>query len=153
MYKDEFNLTSDMILEKDFKIDTRGYRLKEVDQFLDLVIADYEHFYAIIRNLEKEIENLKIEPGKELCTLITCTPYGVNTHRILVKGERVPYDGASIEADTLTMIKKTVDPKTVFGICFIIFIIYLFVINKKPKKQKGNTGDQHDEEKTSSNGS
>ena len=57
MYKDEFNLTSDMILEKDFKIDTRGYRLKEVDQFLDLVIADYEHFYAVIRNLEKEKED------------------------------------------------------------------------------------------------
>ena len=57
MYKDDFNLTSDMILEKDFKIDTRGYRLKEVDQFLDLVIADYEHFYAIIRNLEKEKED------------------------------------------------------------------------------------------------
>ena len=45
------------ILEKEFKIDTRGYRLKEVDQFLDLVIADYEHFYAIIRNLEKEKED------------------------------------------------------------------------------------------------
>ena len=57
MYKDEFNLTSDMILEKDFKIDTRGYRLKEVDQFLDLVIQDYEHFYTIIRNLEKEKED------------------------------------------------------------------------------------------------
>ena len=56
-YKDEFNLTSEMILEKDFKIDTRGYRLKEVDQFLDLVIADYEHFYTIIRNLEKEKED------------------------------------------------------------------------------------------------
>ena len=57
MYKDEFNLTSDEILEKNFKIDTRGYRLKEVDQFLDLVIADYEHFYTIIRNLEKEKED------------------------------------------------------------------------------------------------
>lgn len=57
MYKDEFNLTSDMILEKEFKIDTRGYRLKEVDQYLDSIIADYEHFYAIIRNLEKEKED------------------------------------------------------------------------------------------------
>lgn len=57
MYKDEFNLTSDMILEKNFKIDTRGYRLKEVDQFLDLIIADYEHFYTIIRGLEKEKED------------------------------------------------------------------------------------------------
>jgi len=57
MYKDEFNLTSDTILEKEFKIDTRGYRLKEVDQFLDLIIQDYEHFYAIIRSLEKEKED------------------------------------------------------------------------------------------------
>ena len=42
------------ILEKDFKIDTRGYRLKEVDQFLDIIIGDYEQFLEIINNLEKE---------------------------------------------------------------------------------------------------
>ena len=58
MYKDEFNLTSDMILEKDFKIDTRGYRLKEVDQFLDIIIGDYEQFLEIINNLEKEKADL-----------------------------------------------------------------------------------------------
>ena len=56
------------ILEKDFKIDTRGYRLKEVDQFLDVIIGDYESFLEIINNLEKEkaellgeIMNLKQE--------------------------------------------------------------------------------------------
>ena len=54
MYKDEFNLTSDMILEKNFKIDTRGYRLKEVDQYLDTIIGDYEQFLNIINGLEKE---------------------------------------------------------------------------------------------------
>ena len=42
------------ILDKDFKIDTRGYRLKEVDQFLDVIIGDYEQFLEIINNLEKE---------------------------------------------------------------------------------------------------
>lgn len=42
------------ILEKNFKIDTRGYRLKEVDQFLDDIIGDYEQFLEIINNLEKE---------------------------------------------------------------------------------------------------
>ena len=42
------------ILEKEFKIDTRGYRLKEVDQFLDIIISDYEEFLNIINNLEKE---------------------------------------------------------------------------------------------------
>ena len=52
----KISLTPQDILEKDFKIDTRGYRLKEVDQFLDEIIGDYENFYAIIKNLEKEKE-------------------------------------------------------------------------------------------------
>ena len=46
------------ILEKEFKIDTRGYRLKEVDQFLDIIIGDYEQFLNIINNLEKEKADL-----------------------------------------------------------------------------------------------
>ena len=54
------NLTQDDILEKEFKIDTRGYRLKEVDQFLDLVIQDYGTFLDVIRKqeLEKELKDL-----------------------------------------------------------------------------------------------
>ena len=48
----------DFNLEKDFKIDTRGYRLKEVDQFLDIIIGDYEQFLEIINNLEKEKADL-----------------------------------------------------------------------------------------------
>ncbi len=49
------------ILEKNFKIDTRGYRLKEVDQFLDDIIGDYEQFLEIINNLEKEKADLITE--------------------------------------------------------------------------------------------
>ena len=41
MYQNKINLTPQDILDKEFKIDTRGYRLKEVDQFLDIVISDY----------------------------------------------------------------------------------------------------------------
>ena len=58
MIQDKISLTPQDILEKDFKIDTRGYRLKEVDQFLDEIIGDYEQFYDIIKNLEKEKEEL-----------------------------------------------------------------------------------------------
>ena len=54
MYQNKINLMPQDILEKDFKIDTRGYRLKEVDQFLDVIIGDYEQFLDIINNLEKE---------------------------------------------------------------------------------------------------
>lgn len=58
MYQNKITLTPQEILEKDFKIDTRGYRLKEVDQFLDVIINDYEQFFSIIDSLEKEKADL-----------------------------------------------------------------------------------------------
>lgn len=58
MYQEQFNLSSKDILEKEFKIDTRGYRLKEVDQFLDLIISDYEQFFKILKDKDKEKEEL-----------------------------------------------------------------------------------------------
>lgn len=61
MIQNKISLTPQDILEKDFKIDTRGYRLKEVDQFLDEIIGDYEQFYNIIKSLEKEKEVLMKE--------------------------------------------------------------------------------------------
>lgn len=57
MYQDRILLTCKDILEKEFKIDTRGYRPQEVDKFLDAIIRDYEEFLNII----KEIENDKKE--------------------------------------------------------------------------------------------
>jgi DivIVA domain-containing protein len=56
MNKNLINLTPEKILYKEFKIDTRGYRLKEVDQFLDEIIADYQTFNKIILDLQKEKE-------------------------------------------------------------------------------------------------
>ena len=61
MYQNKITLMPQDILEKDFKIDTRGYRLKEVDQFLDVIIEDYEKFLEIINNLEKEKADLLAE--------------------------------------------------------------------------------------------
>ena len=56
--QNKISLTPQDILEKEFKIDTRGYRLKEVDQFLDEIIGDYENFYEIVKTLEKEKDDL-----------------------------------------------------------------------------------------------
>jgi DivIVA domain-containing protein len=58
MYQNKITLSPQDILEKEFKIDTRGYRLKEVDQFLDVIIGDYEQFYNIVNDLEKEKADL-----------------------------------------------------------------------------------------------
>ena len=57
MYQERILLTGKDILEKEFKIDTKGYRPQEVDKFLDAIIRDYEEFLKII----KEIENDKKE--------------------------------------------------------------------------------------------
>ena len=54
MYKDRIALSSAEILEKEFKIDARGYRLQEVDKFLDIIIKDYNEYNNIIRILEKD---------------------------------------------------------------------------------------------------
>ena len=48
--------------------------------------------------LPYETELLLAVPGEDLCTLVTCTPYGVNSHRLLVRGSRVPYEKAMEEA-------------------------------------------------------
>ena len=61
MYNDRITLTMQDILEKEFKIDARGYRLQEVDKFLDVIIKDYNEYNNIIKSLEKENTVLKNE--------------------------------------------------------------------------------------------
>lgn len=65
MYKDKISLTMQDILEKEFKIDARGYRLQEVDKFLDVIIKDYNEYNNIIRNLEKD-KKLLLEENNAL---------------------------------------------------------------------------------------
>lgn len=58
MYQDRILLTSKDILEKEFKIDTRGYRPQEVDKYLDTIIRDYEEWQKIVK--EKESDNKEL---------------------------------------------------------------------------------------------
>ena len=84
MNKNLINLTPEEILNKEFRIDTRGYRLKEVDQFLDEIIADYQTFNKIILDLQKEkddqteiILNLKQEI-RDLKTTVEISRSAIN---------------------------------------------------------------------------
>ena len=54
MYQERILLSSNDILDKEFKVDTRGYRPQEVDKYLDVIIRDYDEFAKIIADLEKE---------------------------------------------------------------------------------------------------
>ena len=58
MYQERILLPVKDILEKEFKIDTRGYRPQEVDKFLDIIIRDYEEMTSIIKELEKDKKEL-----------------------------------------------------------------------------------------------
>ena len=64
MYNDKIFLTPNEILEKEFKVDARGYRPQEVDKYLDMVIRDYTEFNSIIKRQEKEIKYLTEDNSK-----------------------------------------------------------------------------------------
>ena len=74
-------------------------KLKEGDHFL-LHILDDTLCYEVdrIEVVEPEqTDSLAVEEGEDLVTLLTCTPYGVNSHRLLVRGHRVPYNPEEIQ--------------------------------------------------------
>jgi sortase A len=84
---------------------------------------------------------LAIEEGKDYVTLFTCTPYGVNTHRLLVRGSRIPYDGSDSETPTVveSMVKAVTNYYMLFmimGIAITILIILLlrFLFRRKQPK-------------------
>ncbi len=61
MVEDKIVLSPTEIYEKEFKIDARGYRPQEVDNYLDIIIRDYTEFMTIIRGQEKQIHELEEE--------------------------------------------------------------------------------------------
>ena len=58
MLFEEISLTPQDILDKEFKIDTRGFRPQEVDKFLDVVISDYTKFISLVKRLDSEKKEL-----------------------------------------------------------------------------------------------
>ena len=64
MYNERITLSPQDILDKEFKVDARGYRPQEVDKFLDVVITDYNQFITEIKNLKKELAFANDENNK-----------------------------------------------------------------------------------------
>lgn len=104
----------------------------EVDQILPMVDKD-DH---------ETLENaLKIEEGKDQVTLFTCTPYGVNSHRLLVRGRRVAYNGeedkeATISESMVESIKNYYMIYTILGLAVTLLVILLLRYLSKKKKNK-----------------
>ena len=96
----------------------------------------------ILTVLPEETEALSIVPGQDYATLVTCTPYAINTHRLLVRGHRIPYEEAvKIEKNTSTGIELSFTTKVLIvtlGIIFIGLIIAMLysLYDKKRRKKK-----------------
>ena len=96
----------------------------EVDQIL--IVKPYE------------MEALEIESGKDYCTLVTCTPYGINSHRLLVRGHRVE-NAAAASAVRVTADAMQIEPLIVAPIAAIPMLLVLLIglLLPRPKKKVG----------------
>ena len=82
----------------------------------------------------QEINSLQIEEGKDLCTLVTCTPYGVNTHRLLVRGHRIENLEDSMYA-RITADATQIDSMIVAPVLFIPLLLILIIVLLIPRKK------------------
>lgn len=122
---------------------TRLPELKTKDNFY-IEINNETHAYEVdqIKTvLPTDTDYLKIEQGKDMITLITCTPYMINSHRLLVRGHRIPYVAKEMDKDIKTIGKYQTIKFILLGLLgllilfILIFLIYrLYKLNKISKK-------------------
>ena len=130
------------------KLFTNLDKLTEGDTFM-LRVLDEVLTYEVDQILivePQETSPLKIEEGKDYCTLVTCTPYGINSHRLLVRGHRIDNveeaDAVRITADAIQIEPLLVGPFAALPLLAVLLVILLAL----PQKPKSHGGDDHEEE-------
>ncbi|MGT2783817.1 class C sortase [Streptococcus merionis] len=114
-------------------------KLREGDRFT-LHILDETLTYEVdqIRVVEPtDLSSIVIEDGQDLCTLVTCTPYGVNTHRLLVRGHRVENtDGLARVTANAIQIKPIVIAPFLALPLLMTMVIYVFLSTRESAQQR-----------------
>lgn len=112
----------------------------QVDQILDMVDKD---------DMETLEEALQVVPGEDHVTLFTCTPYGVNSHRLLVRGTRVPYTGEEeVESTPVdTMLRAVQNYYMLYlilglSVTLLVILIMKFLFGRSRRKDGGDRTDQ-----------
>ena len=95
--------------------------------------------------LPSELQDLEIDPNQDYCTLVTCTPYGVNTHRLLVRGHRVENEKgqANVTAEAIQFEPVIMAP-LIAAPLLLILIIWLFIYTGKRAKHKDALREQRE---------
>ena len=126
------------------KLFTNLDELAEGDVFLLRTLDElltYEVDQILIVEPE-DISALHIESGKDLCTLVTCTPYGINSHRLLVRGHRVEtvetLSWAKVTSDALQVEPIIVAPLLALGIIAVLLVVVGISDHSKKKERRGN---------------
>ncbi len=116
------------------KMFTDLLQVKEGDVFYLHVLGETLAYQVVSLNtvLPYDTSLLGITPGADLCTLITCTPLAVNTHRLLVTGERIPYESAQeIQAEMqqeTTEVESAWEQEYLHGLYIALAIVLLLMI-------------------------
>ena len=107
-----------------------------------LIIGDVFYLHVLDETLAYQVVEINtvlpydtsllgIAPGEDLCTLVTCTPYGVNTHRLLVRGSRIPYEEAELlveETAEEEAAKSTWEQKYIEGLLWGVAAVLLLLL-------------------------
>lgn len=127
------------------KLFTNLDKLAVGDTFLLRVLDEvltYEVNQILIVEPE-QVDALGIVPGEDYCTLVTCTPYGINTHRLLVRGHRVENTPEAARMH-VTADATQFDPLLVAPVLAIPVLLLLLIILLLPKRQSKSRGDEID---------
>ena len=130
------------------KLFTNLDKLREGDTFL-LRVLDEILTYEVDQILIVEPQDtaaLEIVEGQDYCTLVTCTPYGINTHRLLVRGHRIDNieeaKTVRVTADAIQIEPLLVAP--VVAIPILLLLLILLLLPKQPRKKHGGEADEED---------
>ncbi len=127
------------------KLFTHLDKLKEGDRFMIRVLNEVITYEVdqILIVLPDSVDSILIEKDKDYCTLITCTPYGINTHRMLVRGHRVENDNTDamrVTADALQIDPIIVAPIIASPMLFALLIFLIFGGKNKRGRKKSQKG-------------
>ncbi|MEZ3485325.1 MAG: class C sortase [Lachnospiraceae bacterium] len=119
-------------------------KLKEGDHFLIHILKEtlcYEVDKITIAEPD-DTQALSVEDGMDLMTLVTCTPYGVNSHRMMVRGHRVPYDPAVYADENIPLGSMSMHTNYLLWIIVGLSItgIFCFFLYKRERKLISNKG-------------